>query len=165
MEASGIAKLGINWQSMLLYFVNFGVLFFVLRHFLGKKVLVLLDERRNRIAESVEAADRLKKEVEQERGRLAEEMHELRTQFAYETLQMRKGLEEERAKALAHVEEYRAQALAQVEAEAKSVRARMFSDMQEEIRSVVAEMILRILGEHVSSEDVDRAARKVRKSV
>jgi F-type H+-transporting ATPase subunit b len=165
MEASGIAKLGINWQSMLLYFVNFGVLFFVLRHFLGKKVLVLLDERRNRIAESVEAADRLKKEVEQERGRLAEEMHELRTQFAYETLQMRKGLEEERAKALAHVEEYRAQALAQVEAEAKSVRARMFSDMQEEIRSVVAEMTLRILGDRISSEDIDRAAHNSRKSV
>ncbi len=165
MEPSGIAKLGINWQSMLLYFVNFGVLFFVLKHFLGKKVLVLLDERRNRIAESIEAAERLKKDVADERAHLAEEMHELRTQFAYETLQMRKSLDEERAKTLAQVEEYRAQALAQVEAEAKSMRAKMFSDIQEDIRGVVGEMILRILGERVSSEDINRAAHNIQKSV
>ena len=150
--ASNIAQLGISWQSMLLYFVNFGVLFFVLKHFLGKKVLVLLDERRAKIHESIEAAEMLKKEVAEERAKVDQEMKALRTELAHEAVTLRKGLEEERAQAIAEVEAFRAKAIAQAEQDAKHMREKLFADMQGEMRKAVEEMLVRMLGREEATE-------------
>ena len=55
------AAFGINWKLLLIQGINFGLLLIVLWRFLYTPVLRMLDERRGKIAESVqkaEAADR-----------------------------------------------------------------------------------------------------------
>ena len=47
------AAFGINWQLLAMQATNFGLLLLVLWYFLYKPVLAIIDERRNKIAESV----------------------------------------------------------------------------------------------------------------
>ena len=56
------ATLGLNWPGFLWHLVNFGILFFVLWKFLFPPVLKMLDERQERIRESMERAEALKEE-------------------------------------------------------------------------------------------------------
>ena len=58
MTLLGITDLGINLPSLIAYLLNFGILLGVLILFAYKPLLRLLDQRTERIRESLEAADR-----------------------------------------------------------------------------------------------------------
>ena len=51
------AAFGVNWKLLLVQAVNFGALLFILRYFLYDRILKILDERRERIAEGVKKAE------------------------------------------------------------------------------------------------------------
>lgn len=51
------ATFGINWKLLLIQAVNFGVLLTALTYFLYRPVMKMLDERRAKIAEGVQAAE------------------------------------------------------------------------------------------------------------
>lgn len=59
----GIADLGINLPVLIAQLVNFTILLVVLRLVAWGPITKMLDERREKIAESLSAADRLKSEV------------------------------------------------------------------------------------------------------
>jgi F-type H+-transporting ATPase subunit b len=63
----GFASLGINLPLLVVFIINFIVLFFLLRIFLYKPVLKMLDERTKRTKEGMELAEATKKEYEQAR--------------------------------------------------------------------------------------------------
>ena len=56
-ESGGIAALGFNLPGLVAQLVNFGILLVILRLFLYKPILRMLDERRNRIAEGLSRAE------------------------------------------------------------------------------------------------------------
>ncbi len=61
----GFASLGINLPLLVVFIINFIVLFVLLRIFLYKPVLKMLDERTKRTKEGMELAEATKKEYEQ----------------------------------------------------------------------------------------------------
>ena len=65
-EASGIGALGIDPQAMFVYLLNFAVLAVILYFFAYKKILGVLDARSNRIRESLEEADRVRVQAQEQ---------------------------------------------------------------------------------------------------
>ena len=63
----GFASLGVNLPLLVVFVINFIVLIVLLRLFLYKPVLKMLDERGKRTAEAMEQAEATKKEYEQAR--------------------------------------------------------------------------------------------------
>lgn len=63
----GFASLGVNLPLLVAFVINFIVLFVLLRLFLYKPVLKMLDERAKRTTEAMEQAEATKKEYEQAR--------------------------------------------------------------------------------------------------
>ena len=61
----GFASLGVNLPLLVVFIINFIVLFVLLRIFLYKPVLKMLDERAKRTKEGMELAEAVKKEYEQ----------------------------------------------------------------------------------------------------
>lgn len=57
-----IHKLGIDWELLIAQIINFAVLFFVLRKFLYKPILGMLEKRRIKIENSLKNAERIEKE-------------------------------------------------------------------------------------------------------
>ena len=59
----GVTELGINLPSLVAYLVNFILLLGILGFFAYKPLMRMLDERTERIRESLEAADRAREEA------------------------------------------------------------------------------------------------------
>lgn len=117
--ATGIAALGIDWMSLLVYVVNFAALGAVLYFFAYKRILGMLDARASRIRESLEEAERARRLAQDEREAMERSLQEAR-----ETGQ--RSLQEAREAA----ERYREQQAEQARAEA----AQLLERAREEIR-------------------------------
>ena len=64
----GFASLGINLPLLVVFIINFIVLFILLRLFLYNPVLKMLDERAKRTKDAMELAEATKREYEQAKG-------------------------------------------------------------------------------------------------
>jgi F-type H+-transporting ATPase subunit b len=73
-------KLGLNLPGLVVQFVNFGILLFILWRFVLPPVQRMLDERRGRIQESLEAAERMKAQATETERMLDEQRDEGRRQ-------------------------------------------------------------------------------------
>ena len=70
----GFASLGINLPLLVVFIINFIILFILLRLFLYKPVLKMLDERTKRTKEGMELAEATKKEYEQVKGEVQKQI-------------------------------------------------------------------------------------------
>jgi F-type H+-transporting ATPase subunit b len=70
----GFASLGINLPLLVVFVINFIVLFVLLRLFLYKPVLKMLDERAKRTKEGMELAEATKREYEQAKGEVQKQI-------------------------------------------------------------------------------------------
>ncbi len=73
-------QLGVNLPLLLAQVVNFLIVLFALRLFLYKPILNMLDQRRERIREGLEAADRSKEQAAKAEGDVARQLDEARRQ-------------------------------------------------------------------------------------
>ncbi len=58
-----IRQLGIDWKLLIAQIINFAILFFLLKKFLLKPILGLLEARRQKIEKSLKDAERIEKEL------------------------------------------------------------------------------------------------------
>ncbi len=70
----GFASLGINLPLLVVFTINFIILFILLRLFLFKPVLKMLDERAQRTKEGMELAEATRKEYEQAKGEVQKQI-------------------------------------------------------------------------------------------
>ena len=70
----GFASLGINLPLLVVFVVNFIVLLIMLRLFLYKPVMKVLDERAKRTKDAMELAEATKKEYEQAKGEIQKQI-------------------------------------------------------------------------------------------
>jgi F-type H+-transporting ATPase subunit b len=70
----GFASLGINLPLLVVFIINFIILFVLLRIFLYKPVLKMLDEREKRTKEGMELAEATKREYEQAKGEVQKQI-------------------------------------------------------------------------------------------
>jgi F-type H+-transporting ATPase subunit b len=94
----GFASLGVNLPLLVVFVINFIVLFVLLRLFLYKPVLKMLDERAKRTAEAMEQAEATKKEYEQARVEVQRQIEKGRQEgqaFIAQAMQVGERLKEE----------------------------------------------------------------------
>jgi F-type H+-transporting ATPase subunit b len=140
--------LGISFPNILFQLVNFLLFLWVLHRLLFKPLVGMLERRRDRISESLEAADRLRQQVEKERVEFRAELDSARAEA--------QTIRDEASRA---AEAMRARELEQARAEADRMRSdavaeidRSRAQVAEEIRSQTAELVL-----SATSRVLDRA--------
>lgn len=132
-----LGKLGVDWRLLIAQLVNFVVLFFVLRKFLYRPVLGMLQERRARIMKGVEDAQH----AETQRAELVFARRHLQDAAAAE----RAALLEHAA---ADAEELRTRRVAAAEEEARVIIARAQHDAERE-RAAMLVAVKKELGDLV----------------
>jgi len=164
-----IERVGIHWQSLLLYAVNFGVLFVVLTKLLYKPILRMLDERRETIRRSLEEAkelkEKFKKEVaerEREQAILLDEMklqvHASKAQAEAQSKLLMETTERERERLLRETRE-----------EVSRLKASIVQDAEQEIVQRIEQTVLAVLREKSSTKetkkDIEQAWKHVSSAV
>ncbi|WP_423226130.1 F0F1 ATP synthase subunit B [Candidatus Amarolinea aalborgensis] len=144
-------QLGINGAFLLAQIINFLILFFLLRRFLLKPVMNMLDARRQRIEDGMKAADRARQAAETERAELMKKLDEERraaqSRIAAVASDSEKVRESILATAQAEAEEIKTKARADASAE----RAQMLRDMQRQVADLAVLAAERILGHELTN--------------
>ena len=125
----GVTELGVNLPSLVAYLVNFLILLGILGLFAYKPLMRMLDERTERIRESLEAADRAREDAASAQEAIQEQITEARREGQRIMDQSREAAERFRTEEMDN---------ARQEAEAFVERAR--SDIQRERDSALQEV-------------------------
>ena len=73
-----MAELGFHWPSLVVYLVNFTILLGILYAVGYKPILRVLDQRSNRIRDSLEQAERIQKESAERQEQMEQQLREAR---------------------------------------------------------------------------------------
>ena len=77
-----LEQFGINGKLLVVQIINFTVLLFVLKKLLYKPLIKILDKRRAAVAESMETAEKMKKEQEELEEKVAAELKKAKAEAA-----------------------------------------------------------------------------------
>jgi F-type H+-transporting ATPase subunit b len=159
------AEFGVNWQLFLSQVVSFSIVAFLLHRFAYKPILRVLEERRQRIAEGLASAERMKQQLAQaeatardvvqkanlDAGRLIEE-----ARAAAARLQ-----EQESQKAIAQAE----QIIAGAREAAQADYEKMKQDLRNEMGRLAVDLAARVTGKILTVEDQQRLAEDTQRQV
>lgn len=151
MEA--LQPLGLDPALLVAYLINFVILLILLRLFAYKPILKMLAERKQKIQDSLEEADKVRQEAEVQRAEFQGELEEARktsqeaaARAAQETEKMREAILVE---ARQEAEQIREQAHQQVEVE----RQQAMSELQRQAVDLAVDLTRKVLGETVAVDE------------
>jgi F-type H+-transporting ATPase subunit b len=124
-----LEALGISINGIIAYIINFALLVILLQMFLYKPVKNALAQRQQRIAESLEAADRAAQEAAQQRA-----------EFEKELAQAREAAQADAKKAAEATDKMRQEILAAAETEAEEIKVRAREEAEMEKQQVAADL-------------------------
>jgi F-type H+-transporting ATPase subunit b len=156
---------GLDWPHFLAQVVSFSLVAFLLFKFAYKPILTILEERRQRIAEGLANADKIKQELARTQAMQREVLEKANVQAT-------KLIEEARAAAARVQEQETQKAIAQAEQiitkarEATTLeRQRMLTDLKREVVGLVVQVASATTGKILTSEDQRRLAEETRRQL
>jgi F-type H+-transporting ATPase subunit b len=136
--------LGLNWPGLIWHAINFIVLFLLLRQFLFKPVVGMLDARAQRVRESMEQADQARRAAEQSEA----DRQALLAETRREAEQIRARADEQAKRIVADAEarahERQQQIEAQAEASARQIEERVMSQVRAQLADLVVTAVDRV---------------------
>lgn len=158
-------RFGVDWTHFIAQVVNFLIVAALLYFFAYKRVVAMLEERRERIAQGLAAAEKSKAEL----ARIEAQRRELLGQAnAHATKLIEEGRaaaarvqEQETQKAIAAAEQIIAKAREAAEAD----HARMLTELKREVGRLVIQTTATVTGKILTPDDQRRLAEETAKQV
>jgi F-type H+-transporting ATPase subunit b len=155
-----LETLGIQWPKLIAQLINFSIVFFVLWKFAYKPIFVMLEARRQKIADSVANADKIKAELartEADRQKVLTQAGDQANKLIDEARQAAARVREtETQKAIAAAE----QIVAKAREVAAQDHARMLSELKREVGRLVVQTTATVTGKILTSDDQQRLAKE-----
>ena len=150
-----MTELGVNLPSLIAYLVNFLILLGILYLFAYKPLVRLMDQRAERIRESLEAADQARQEAATSREAVEEALNEARQQGQRLLDQTREAAERYRAEEMDRARQEAANFVLRARAEIQRERDAAI----EEVRSNFGDLAI-TAAERVIGRSLDRQAHE-----
>jgi F-type H+-transporting ATPase subunit b len=154
MEAIA-GTLGLNVPGLLWHAINFLVLFLLLRQFLFKPVVGMLDARAQRVRESMEQADQARRAAEQAEA----DRQTLLAETRREAEQIRSRADEQAKRILADAEARAHERQQQIEAQAETSARQIEERVMAQVRAQLADLVVTAV-DRVTRGAVDANAQR-----
>jgi len=156
---------GVDWAHLIAQIISFIIVCTVLYFFAYKRVLAMLEERRQRIAEGIANAEKIKAELAKAEEQRAEIMSQANTNATKLIEEARAAAarvqEKETQKAIATAE----QIIAKAREAAAADHARMLVELKREVGRLVVQTTATVTGKVLTPEDQRRIAEETAKEV
>jgi len=160
-----LQTLGITWPKLIAQFINFSVVLFVLWRFAYKPVFAMLETRREKIAEGVANAGKIKDglaRTEAARRKILDQTNDLANQLIEEArIAAVRVREQETQKAVAAAE----QIIARARESAARDHERMLAELKREVGRLVVQTTATITGKILTPDDQRRLAEETEKQL
>ncbi|MBU6409187.1 MAG: F0F1 ATP synthase subunit B [Verrucomicrobia bacterium] len=158
-------QFGIDWPSLLAQTISFSIVFFILWRFAYRPIFAMLQARREKIAESLANAEKIKADVartEAERRKIltdAGDQANLLIQEARDAAARVREQETQKAVAAA------GQIIAKAREAAAQEHARMLGELKREVGRLVIQTTTAVTGKILTQEDQKRLAEETEKQL
>lgn len=159
-----LATLGLDLWSMLLYAVNYGVIFFVLAKYVYPKLRDAINERRQTIEGNIKSAEKLKNELQSQMAKSESEMTRLMKSVQEEKSALQKEMNQKRKDMLQEVEETKTKMLDEARAQITSEKENIIADAQKDITGMIQRVVLNILSHQVPEKTVQESVEQAWKA-
>lgn len=126
-------KLGINTTWLLAQIVNFGLLLFILWRFAYKPVLKMLHDRKQKIVESLDYAEKVKQDAAGQQKEFEQKLQATRREMATATAAAAQAGEKEREVILAQAREEARKLVEQARGQIDYERKQMLVDLRDQV--------------------------------
>lgn len=148
-----MAALGINLPFLIAQIVNFVVLLVLLRLFLYGPLMNMLAQRRERIRESLNAAEAARAEVQAANQRVEEEIAKARREGQEIIARAREAAERQAAEIVAQARRQAEVEAARLREEIAAERQQMVSELREEVAQLSLAIAQKVIGRALSTAD------------
>lgn len=152
-----LSSLGINGPFLLAQIFNFFVLFILLRRFLFKPMTNMLESRKQRIADGLQAAELARREAEAERSQLQAQIDTERRDAMERVAAASKRGETLAAEIESSARQDAQKILEDARGEATRERERIIAEAQDQIAELAMLAAEKVLGRELSNRDTQRA--------
>jgi F-type H+-transporting ATPase subunit b len=158
-------KLGIQWKILVSQTISFSIVFFVLWRFAYKPIFAMLQARREKIAEALANAEKIKVDVartETERQKILADAGDQANKLIDDARQAASRVrEQETQKAIAAAE----QIVVKAREAAAQERAQMLAQLKREVGRLVVQTTATVTGKVLTAEDQQRLAAETEKQI
>jgi len=159
--SEAIEALGINLPQLIAQVANFFVLLLILRFTLYKPVLRMLDERRQRIAEGLNAAERARHEAAEAEARIQAQLEEARREGQRLVAEAQEIANRIQAEAREEAAREREAALARARAEIELERDRAIAELRAAFADLTVTAAERVIGQALDRDAHRRVIEEV----
>jgi F-type H+-transporting ATPase subunit b len=156
---------GVDWAHLISQIVSFGIVCTLLYFFAYKRVLAMLEERRQRIAEGLANAERIKAELARTEAQRQEVIVQANAQATKLIEEARAAAarvqEQETQKAIAAAE----QIISKAREAAAADHARMLTELKREVGRLVVQTTATVTGKLLTPDDQRRLAEETAKQI
>src|SRR5262252_6912439 len=156
---------GVDWPHLFAQIISFIIVCIFLYKFAYKRVLTMLEERRQRIAEGLANAEKIKAELARTEAQRQDVLNQANTQATKLIEEARAAAarvqEQETQKAIAAAE----QIIAKAREAAAADHARMLAELKREVGRLVVQTTATITGKVLTTEDQRRLAEEAARQV
>jgi F-type H+-transporting ATPase subunit b len=157
--------LGLDWRELLTQLISFSIVFFVLWRFAYKPIFSMLQARKEKIAESLANAEKIKTDVartEAERQKILADAGEKADKLIDEARQAAARVrEQETQKAIAAAE----QIVVKAREAAAQERLQMLGELKREVGRLVVQTTTTVTGKILTPDDQRRLAEETEKQL
>ena len=151
---------GVDWSHLIAQIISFCIVAALLYFFAYKRVLAMLEERRQRIAEGLANADKIKAELQRTEAARQDVLNQANTQANKLIEEARSAAarvrEEETQKAIATAE----QIISKAREAAAADHARMLTELKREVGRLVVQTTATVTGKILTPDDQKRLAEE-----
>jgi F-type H+-transporting ATPase subunit b len=158
-------QLGIEWRMLVTQLISFSIVFFVLWRFAYKPIFVMLELRREKIAQGLANAEKIKTELaktEADRQKVLADAGDKADQLIDDARDAAARVREvETQKAIAAAE----QIIAKAREAAAQERSQMLAELKREVGRLVVQTTTTVTGKILTPEDQRRLAEETEKQL
>jgi F-type H+-transporting ATPase subunit b len=160
-----LKELGIDWRALIMQLISFSIVFFVLWKYAYGPIFTMLQARREKIAESLANAEKIKTDVaktEVERQKILADAGDKANKMIDEARQAAARVrEQETQKAISAAE----QIVVKAREAATQERAQMLASLKREVGRLVVQTTSTVTGKILTADDQKRLAEETEKQL
>lgn len=149
-----LEKIGINFQSIVIYLVNIGILVAVISYFMTGPLLKVLDQRRKKIKDNLREAELIKEEFSSERKKLQEQNEALKTEMERSLTLLKKEIEDRRRKEDEELALKKAKMLEEIRTLVEEEKKGILKAAEREALELIVKTILSIVTTKIPEETI-----------
>lgn len=156
-----LANLGIDLPSLIIYVVNFGIIYFFIAKFLSGPIISMLEKRATKIKNNLDDIKVLKEEMEKNKLKMEEEQKKAEAEMDKKIISLNEELDKKLNASKKAIEKERNEMLEnaskQIEKQKKEMTEELKADINDKIVKIVSHIISNKIPKEILETSVEEA--------